>query len=377
MKQTCLLLLIAMNICFIAVCYASDSSDVGASVDLSLTIMDNNEVVQQTENIEGDWKYVILGDGTAEIISYRGSDTDITIPATIGGKIVTSIGENAFTWERIKRVKMPDSIETIHKSAFSWCTSLTYIELSKNLKLIEEGAFFNCINLSGITIPGSVLTIGVQAFSSCEKLSRINWSYGLQVIESRAFSSCDSLETIAIPDTVNDMGINPFANCKKLSQIYISPEQEFFAVIDGVMYSKADRRLVCYPLGITRNLFNIPEGIVSIGDASLRGCYGLKEIKMPSTLKTIGNSAFSGCVNLKSISIPEGVTDIGDAAFWGCTKLDSIDLPNSIAYIGQSAFYDCPSLSLRVNPDSYVSAYCKENNIPHTYPDSLDWLSKP
>lgn len=43
----------------------------------------------------GDYAYALLDDGTVEITSYGGADTEIVIPDTLDGKPVTAIGERA------------------------------------------------------------------------------------------------------------------------------------------------------------------------------------------------------------------------------------------------------------------------------------------
>ena len=66
---------------------------------------------------------------------------------------------------------------------------------------------------------------------------------------------------------------------------------------------------------------------------------------------------------------------IGDAAFYGCTHLANISIPESVTVIGEEAFFWCDSLTATVDHGSYAAQYCKENGIPYTYPDSLDWLN--
>ena len=53
----------------------------------------------------------------------------------------------------------------------------------------------------------------------------------------------------------------------------------------------------------------------------------------------------------------------------------SVTIPASVTSIGEDAFSNCPSLTLTVPRGSYAAQYCKDNNLPYTYPDSLDWLN--
>ena len=45
----------------------------------------------------GDYKYVLLEDGTAEITDYTGKAAQLTLPTTLDGFSVTSIGDSAFS----------------------------------------------------------------------------------------------------------------------------------------------------------------------------------------------------------------------------------------------------------------------------------------
>lgn len=69
------------------------------------------------------------------------------------------------------------------------------------------------------------------------------------------------------------------------------------------------------------------------------------------------------------------VTRIGDSAFYRCSNLTGITIPNSVTTIGDGAFAWCESLIVTVGRDSYATQYCKDNGIPYTFTDSLDWLN--
>ena len=120
----------------------------------------------------------------------------------------------------------------------------------------------------------------------------------------------------------------------------------------------------------------LPDSVTAIGDYAFNDCSSLISITIPDSVTSIGHYAFSGSTSLASLALPDSVTSIGDGAFADCTSLSSLTLPNSVTSIGTDAFSGCSRLrTITVSRGSYAAQYCKENCLPYTYPDSLDWLN--
>lgn len=115
-----------------------------------------------------------ISEGTASVIGYNGTDTDVVIPAEYQGYPVTSIGDYAFfRCESLKSINIPDSVVTIGEGAFYRCSSLISINLPNGITSIKEVTFYSCSSLTNIIIPDSVTSIGESAFEYCSNLKSI------------------------------------------------------------------------------------------------------------------------------------------------------------------------------------------------------------
>lgn len=191
--------------------------------------------------------------------------------------------------------------------------------------------------------------------------------YTVTSIGDKAFASHWSIDSVNIPASITSLGYMPFSNCGSLSNFFVSPDSPTFAAIDGVLFEKASKTLLYFPMAHETTNYTIPMGIVLIGDNAFLSCHNLTSIVIPDSVISIGNAAFSSCVNLSSITIPNSVISIGDRAFDACA-ITSITIPNSVVSIGDSAFsrtklstiYIPNSVSiLEANPFSWCSTLNK------------------
>ena len=154
---------------------------------------------------EYTWAYRINGDAV-EIVN-RGSVAIspkpkgvITVPSTLSGKPVTSIGDRAFagcSW--IKRVTIPDGVTSIDGYAFSGCSALTSIVMP-NVTNIGERAFYNCGGLASVTMP-KVISIGSESFRGCSGLTSVVMQ-NVTSVGGNAFSGCHKLTSMTMPNAI-------------------------------------------------------------------------------------------------------------------------------------------------------------------------------
>jgi BspA type Leucine rich repeat region (6 copies) len=100
------------------------------------------------QTAEAQFDYTVQN-GTITITGYYGSGGAVTIPATINGTNVTSIGENVFEFIfSLTSVTIPNSVTNIGSAAFVCCTSLTTVTIPNSVTSIEIDAFDGCTSLT-------------------------------------------------------------------------------------------------------------------------------------------------------------------------------------------------------------------------------------
>jgi hypothetical protein len=84
----------------------------------------------------------------------------------------------------------------------------------------------------------------------------------------------------------------------------------------------------------------IPEPVTTIYHGAFRGCYTIREVKLPKTLKYIGNYAFAFLSERAAIDIPQGWFQ-GDGRLPGLHGASVGGRPDSTLRIGNDCFYGC------------------------------------
>ena len=166
-------------------------------------------LIADTETVGGyTWTYRLNGD-TAEIYGTYNSSSyrytlcispeptgAVTIPSTLGGKPVTSIGDYAFRrCSGLTSVTIPDGVTSIRDYAFYGCRNLTNVTTPNCVTNIGECAFSECIGLKSVVIPDRVTSIGDSAFSKCIGLTSVTIPESVTSFSTTVFDGCNTLWT--------------------------------------------------------------------------------------------------------------------------------------------------------------------------------------
>ena len=169
-----------------------------------------------------------------------------------------------------------------------------------------------------------VTNISSYAFNRCSKLRKITVGDNVQKISEGAFS-LSGLSKIHIGKQVQKIETTwlvPFEGTK-LEEITIDPENRFYTVKDGVLFTADMSELVRYPGQDTRTEYTIPDSVTKISQY-----------------------AFESVRNVKNMMIPSGVEEIGAAAFEAATALYPVQDLRNVKRLGAMAFADVKNLRM-------------------------------
>ena len=209
----------------------------------------------------GDFVYIVLDDGTAEIRQYYGKDPVLEIPSEMRGHPVSRIGNRSFEWR----------------------FSLTDVTIPDSVREIGEGAFYGCYNLKRVQFPDSVAVIEDKAFAQCRSMEAFEIPESVHAIGSGILEQCLCLKKVSIPAGTRFSGYNPFADCPRLDSIAVSEADSSLIFQDGILYRQEEDgwHLICRLKTASSDTCALPEEVTRIEAHAFYNCSQLSEIRLP------------------------------------------------------------------------------------------------
>src|SRR5574344_1546704 len=269
---------------------------------------------------------------------YYNKTSDSTVEVTYKSNQYLSYSGNVIIPEKETYNGITYSVTSIGDDAFYNCTDLTSVTIPNSVTSIGISAFYSCIGLTSVTIPSSVTSIGSGAFQGCSSLTSVTIPNSVTSIGSEAFQGCSILTSVTIPNSVTSIGYDVFEDCTGLTSINVDEANYNYCSDGSALFEKNNK-----------NILTLCGGY--------KGSYSI-----PSAAKRISEHAFRKCRGLTSVTIPNSVTYISDGAFFGCTDLTSITIPSSVTFIGGYTFSCCTGL-MSINVDEANTKYCSDGGI--------------
>lgn len=249
--------------------------------------------------------------GFYKMVGYAGSEETITIPLSFNGGVVNSVGSRFLEGNTtVKKVIIPDGIDTIDNEAFA------------ENEYVEE-----------VEIAGSVFNLGTRMFYRCAALKKVTFNEGITEIPDECFNQVKALETIELPSTVKRIGNNAFfmSNITELT-IPASVTELGSSFASSMPY-------------LTKV---VVEGDIETNeDASgwFSSCPLLTSVEFSGNVEEFPMACFMSCTGLTEFTIPDSVVTLGDRCFSGCTSLATITLGENTSNFGEDCFLNTPAIS--------------------------------
>lgn len=284
------------------------------------------------------------------------------------GKDITGIGVYAFKGAvNCKEIIFEEGsqIDYIAGSSFNYLEKLKELKIPETVTTIGNYSFANCQKLEKVYLPSLVGKINDNAFDNCDKeklvFSVAKGSYAENYAKEHGFNyETRGEENMPISSGKCGDNINWELYSNGVLKLNGSGEMEDYQ-------SNGDTPWYNYRHSI--KTIEIGKGISSIGVYAFKGAINCTSIifEEQSSLKDINGSTFVYLQNLEEIILPEPITKIGNYTFGYCKNLKKVYLPKSITKINDTAFNNCDknNLVLEVAKDSYAENYAKEQGYKY------------
>lgn len=344
------------------------------------------------------WVYSVSGTGEDAFVVLRDTVNTgvVTIPDTLGGVKVGYIKAMCFQGKtNITKVIMSDNVTSIETKAFTNCSSLTDIKLSKNLVSgttsgnndgTLTGTFLGTTSLKTIVIPEGIHTFD-KTFGNTSTANGLESGVETVVLTNSTSAAGFNLDTTAKRAFANDKTFAVYVPVGKTVSNYTDATGNITGRIryydDKLAYAPGDGYYAVMGPAYTGNLDGskvtlsgeviVPEkvndiAITMIGNQAFNGQSQVTSLVLPNTITNIGYQAFMEMDGLTSFDMPDSVETIDYGLFYGCNNLEDVNLSKNLKGAMTTTFAYCSKLKNCIIPDGVTTLnrtfmYCNIINL--------------
>lgn len=207
---------------------------------------------------------------------------------------------------------VPDGVKVISSCAF-YGSKIKKIKLPSSLETIERCAFVCCKELKKLVIPGSVRKIHYEILmdSGVEEVIVEN---GVEEIPEYAFFECPKLRYVSLPESLKEFGRYGavFVDCPELVRVDVDKDNEHYYSNGQVLVDKRTKTIIDGWGTEICNAADFPKELLPtrIGNNAFRKHSLLRYVILPATIESVGDGAFSGCKSLRQLNCHAAVPPV-------------------------------------------------------------------
>ncbi len=199
--------------------------------------------------------------------------------------------------------------------------SVPYLGTMHAVTAVDEYTFYECGEITSVTLPPTVASLGSMAFFMCSAMQSVNIPDGVSRIPYACFGGCYALLSADVPSSVSVIDDYGFLSC------------------------------------IGMQTLTLHQGLDSIGKNAFRRCLALEHVTLPEGLRFIDIQAFMQDTSLRRIDLPSTLEIMLGNTFREATHLDSVIFPDNMRYLGTGILMDCHSLTYVHLPQNLEQMY--------------------
>ena len=261
--------------------------------------------------------------------------------------------------------------------AFAGNKNLEGIITDDSLLSIGQYAFAGCKKLKDVTVTSEKVKYGAYAFTGCAALE--SFYVNASVLPEGMFYQCENLSKVSIGPDVNDIG--PFAfRSSKVDTFEISKDNKAYTVKDGNIILSADGKTLVAVAPTVRGSFNAENlggaDVNTIGKGAFSHNVKIESVDLPN-VTVVGEYGFGSSTGLTSVKLGKlsrvdaygffetGITklpdfvenvELGKYAF-SHTKLTNVRIPDGMK-LPEGVFSECVNLqSIVIGNDVVIGDY--------------------